>query len=1382
MHLNVRILAVAAALSFMPDALRSAPYRDGDTVVFLGDSITHGGLYHAYLTDFYRTRYPDADIRFVNSGIGGDNAGDARRRIPEDVAAYAPTHVAVHFGMNDVGRGWYRALSTDESLIGRAACLSRYRANLSDLIAEIRRVAPQAKLLCLTPTHYDDTAVITNAPPNWKGWQSVNQVGCNVALSLMAGHVLTMAKREGFDALNWHSLMSNFIAARRADDPSLMTTAIDRVHPGPLGHALMAWAFLKHQGVSPVVSDVVIDAQAGRASSIVNATVTDVSVGKGGGITFDLLAKSIPFPVPEEALPFVGAFEVERDLNRETVTVTGLDRGRYALKIDGETVGTYAAEELGAGVWLGFNAKTPQYRQAQTVFARVEELRLKERELRNHHSARWFFAKQAPVDDVAAFAAWFEKNEREADAYFRTFIPGYLAYWPRHDEIRAALWAEQRAVRQLAQPVRRHYEIVPMTSAADLEAGFRAPPDAAKPQVWWHWMAGNVTRAGITADLEAMAEAGIGGAILFDAGLGTRWGVPEGTLAFNTPEWYAAVKFAAEEAKRLGLELGMANCSGWANSGGPWNTPYYAMKTVCFTATAVKGGGTVKVALPQPEDKVGFYRDIAVVAFPTPAEPFELKDWKFKCFSDPGRKYDVADTRVAPAAAVVRREEVRALTADFADGTLACTLPPGDWTVLRVGYRALDRQNGTGTRLGKGLECDKLSKEALRIHWANYVEKTVKALGPGLAGPNGPLRTVLNDSYEVGTQNWTHGFERTFAEHAGYAITPWLPALCGRVVGSVAETEHFYRDFRLAVTDAFAANYAGEMRRLAHACGLQLAIEPYGEIPSDDLLYGEHADIPTAEFWAKLDSPHWVRQAASIAHAKGRRLVAAESFTTNAQEGRWQNTPWSMKAKCDWVYSEGLNRIIYHRFAHQPWTSPVRLPGMTMGPFGVHFDRTQTWWNQAKPWLKYQQRCQFLLQEGAFVCDVAWYCPAGYLYINWGHNPHKMPVPVPTGFTYDFVSDTTLAEMRVENGELVLPSGQRYRTLVLPEQAFELLPASRAGVARLKAAGAEILTFEEAKGVLAARAPDVAWNDRAAKLNWIHRRDAGADWYFVASPRETPCRVDVSFRVAGRVPELWNPETGEVTKGVPYAAKDGVTTVRIPFEPCASWFVVFRAPETSAPPSALPPAPAFDELTPLKVACGATEVTRRDVTGPWTLAFPVDWYVGGLAVKTLELSALADWTTFDDPDLKFFSGTATYRKTLAVTPPAAGTRLFLDLGDVKHFADVTVNGRACPTLWKPPFRVDVTDAAASGRLELVVRVTNLWPNRLIGDDFKPEDCTFDSAAPLMQRHLNGWPSFIRENRPSPSGKVTFATWKHWTKDDAPLPSGLLGPVSLLTVR
>ena len=467
---NMNRFIVGLSVSVLAMMVLGSPYKDGDTVVFFGDSITHGGRYHAYLTDFYRTRYPDANIRFVNSGIGGDNAGDAIRRIPEDIVEYNPTHVAIHFGMNDVGRRGYREESSAQSLIGREVRQARYRTNMSALISEIRRAVPQAKLLYLTPTHYDDTAVITNVPPNWTGWQSVNQVGCNVGLSLMAGYVLLSAKENGADVLDWFSLMSNFIARRRPAEPSFMLTDIDRVHPNPLGHSLMAWEFLKHQGVSPIVSMVAVDARDCRATSVVNAKVDAVTAIENGGVSFDLLAGSIPFPVPESSLPFVALCDIEKALNREVVNVIGLAPGRYALKIDGESVGEYSDVEFAGGVWLGFNPKTPQYRQAQAVLARDEELRQKEAVFRDHHSGRWFFAKRAPVDDMKAFGEWFEKNVPDKCGYYEKFVPGYLEYWPKRAEERSKLWLDQQAVRLLAKPVKRHYELVP-TSMLGMTSG-----------------------------------------------------------------------------------------------------------------------------------------------------------------------------------------------------------------------------------------------------------------------------------------------------------------------------------------------------------------------------------------------------------------------------------------------------------------------------------------------------------------------------------------------------------------------------------------------------------------------------------------------------------------------------------------------------------------------------------------------------------------------------------------------------------------------------------------------------------------------------------------------------------------------------------------------
>lgn len=1019
--------------------------------------------------------------------------------------------------------------------------------------------------------------------------------------------------------------------------------------------------------------------------------------------------------------------------------------------------------------------------------------------------------------------------------------------------------------------------LVGMTKENDeeLTRKFIDPPASAKPQVWWHWMNGNVTREGITADLEAMANVGLGGGILFDAGLGTRWGVPEGTLTFNTPEWYEMVKFAATEAQRLGLELGIANCSGWANSGGPWNTPEYAMKRVVYTETELKGGVRNSIKLDQPENPMGFYRDIAILAFRKPATKYSVSDWTFKTFSNPGRKYTHPDTTEAPADAIILKKGIVNLTEKCKEGVLTWDTPKGEWVVLRIGYAAINRVNGTGTRNGIGLECDKLSKEALQIHWANYVGKTVEALGP-LAGSNGVLKTVLNDSYESGTQNWTQGLEKVFKERNGYDITPWLPALTGRVVDSVKATEKFYNDFRLTITEMFAENYAGEMRRLAHQSGLQLAIEPYGEIPSDDLLYGEQADIPTAEFWANINSPRWIRQVASIAHAKGRRVVAAESFTTNAQDGRWQNTPWSMKAKCDWAYTEGLNRVIYHRFAHQPWVKPARLPGMTMGPFGVHFDRTQTWWEQAKPWLTYQQRCQYMLQEGEFVADAAWYCPTGYLYINWGANPHHMPEPVIDGFTYDFISSTSLAEMEVEDGRLLLPSGQSYAFLILPEKFFEIPESGVKELERLRKGGATIVPFEEAATFMKMQTPDFACANPMVKISYIHRRNENAHWYFVASPEETPCQVVCSFRVTGLKPELWNAETGEISPVETYAVKDGVTTLPLTFGPRGSWFVMFKEKETGYPPSILtreelekvhtpvfnlvkaeygvfdnsdtPPADVTPQLTdrvkyggmfcnevshnafrikdPAENRTKELRVTYREdgvlkttsakehdkmtllipgislldlpgdqtdvtpVTSTWTVTFPNGFVPNPLAVgepETVTFNTLVDWSTHPNEGVKYFSGTAVYVQESTLTrPPSDGERVILDLGNVKDFADVTVNGVTCPTLWKPPFRIDITDIVnATGNpqpsLQLNVKITNLWPNRLIGDDFKPADSQFEQGN-IMERRLLEWPQFIQEEQPSPSGRYTFTTWRHWTKEDKLLPSGLLGPVVIRYVK
>lgn len=449
---------LSAALLAASTGLMAAPFSDGDTVVFLGDSITHGGRYHGFITDFYRTRYPDRKIRFVNSGIGGDSAIGAQKRLHEDVAEYRPTHVALHFGMNDVDREAYAVETTTDRLRRRSDAQARYRMNFDNLVAQVKAVAPQASLIYLSTTIYDDTAIVTNIPPQATGWAIVNQVGCSAGLAQMAGHVLSKAKTEGVLGVDWYTPLNSFLRRHQATDPHFMLTSWDRVHPNALGHSLMAWAFLTAQGVSPVVSEVRINAAQGVVETCANAALTNLAC-EDKDVSFVLLANALPMPVAEIARTAYVELGIAEKLNREMLTVTGLAAGRYTLTIDDAEVGAFAAEELAAGVNLAMNERTPQYAQARAVAQRNAALWGEETVLRNHHSARWSFYGRTDVDDLDGLSAYVAAND--PNGYFSQFVPGYVAYWPTYRETRAKLQEKQNGVYALAKPVPHRYVLKP---------------------------------------------------------------------------------------------------------------------------------------------------------------------------------------------------------------------------------------------------------------------------------------------------------------------------------------------------------------------------------------------------------------------------------------------------------------------------------------------------------------------------------------------------------------------------------------------------------------------------------------------------------------------------------------------------------------------------------------------------------------------------------------------------------------------------------------------------------------------------------------------------------------------------------------------------------
>lgn len=450
---------------------------------------------------------------------------------------------------------------------------------------------------------------------------------------------------------------------------------------------------------------------------------------------------------------------------------------------------------------------------------------------------------------------------------------------------------------------------------SSLKKQFVSPPDSAKPHTWWHWMNDNVTKEGITADLEAMAEVGVGGAQIFNVGEA----IPYGNVGYMSDAWLEMVNHAVKEARRLGIEICIHNCAGWSSSGGPWITPEYSMKRVSISETAINGPQTVQITLSQPETRLDFYRDIRVLAFPTPQNnDYRLTNASAKAGFDGGYGIDL-DPADAPAEAIISSKAIIDISARMrSDGSLTWDCPQGNWTILRIGFTVTGKTNHPAPHSGLGLECDKLSRRAMDLHWQKGIKPILDKLGD-LAGP--VMNNLLIDSYEVGINNWMDGFEKEFRRLRGYDLVRYLPALTGRVVDSTGVSERFLWDYRRTISDLFTENYFGYFADKCHAAGLLCSIEPY-DGPFECLSIASKADILMGEFWIGGAMNSSLRIAASVAHIYGRRIVGAESFTAGPDQGRWQNHPRSMKSQGDEVWCNGINRYIFHRYAHQPgWKS-----------------------------------------------------------------------------------------------------------------------------------------------------------------------------------------------------------------------------------------------------------------------------------------------------------------------------------------------------------------------------------------------------------------------------------------------------------------------------
>ena len=897
-----------------------------------------------------------------------------------------------------------------------------------------------------------------------------------------------------------------------------------------------------------------------------------------------------------------------------------------------------------------------------------------------------------------------------------------------------------------------------------LKDEFKNPPASNYPQNLWFWINGNVTKQGITLDLEAMKRVGISGVFNFDVGTG----IPKGPVAYLSKEWVELKKHAFREAERLGLEFVMHNCPGWSSSGGPWITPELAMQQITWSETFAPGNKQINLYLPKPPNRLNYYRDIAVIAYPSLeredllqtirirsgnkefnndvlsgknqeegmvvhspgenqsawlqfefAEPYEVKQVTFfisaipsgvatsiplefgertsivleasddgvqfrqitaintgleteLLMSDKFIVYDIPVTRAkyfrftssktrryrqvqfsgitrlknwmektnhrartsayveetstidqnndqnVPAPSLIDLDGVLDVTQYMnQEGFLNWNAPAGNWTLLRIGFTPTGTPNRSAPDTGVGLECDKYSRPAFRFHFNKMMEQFLPVIKQLTA--KGKMGLEI-DSYEANTQNWTPGFQEIFRKSRGYDLKNYLPILTGgRIVGSVDLTERFLWDLRRVQADLIADNYYGYFRELCRQHRITAYIEPYEQGPMEEMQIGSRVDINLGEFWngiftvAPIQRPfrRTLKLAASIAHINGQKVVGAEAFTADPDSARWQEYPFALKALGDKAFASGVNRMIIHRYAHQP--HPTAFPGMTMGPWGIHFERTTTWWNQSTAWLKYLARCQHILQQGRFVADLVYFSGEdANMYTRV--MPYELNPSPPDGYEYDLINAETIFKYaEIVNNQLTLTNGVTYKIFILQnykavtfsllqklrkmvQQGLVLLGAKPERSAGLKNYSKGDATFnkiaDELWGDLDGNTitekkfgkgrvywgkalpdilqslgikPDFEFTSRSgdAPVVYTHRKTNDADIYFLSNQRRSYEELVCTFRVKNKRPEVWNPATGEITLVRIYDLVDDRVQLPVQLEPYGSVFVVFREPASS---------------------------------------------------------------------------------------------------------------------------------------------------------------------------------------------------------------------------
>lgn len=701
------------------------------------------------------------------------------------------------------------------------------------------------------------------------------------------------------------------------------------------------------------------------------------------------------------------------------------------------------------------------------------------------------------------------------------------------------------------------YSLVRKADTSALVKSFQTPPKDARPQVWWHWMDGNVSKEGIRKDIEWMKRNGIGGFHQFDAGGVNMPRAAKVKLPYLSDGWKDAFRFALNLADSLDMDVTIASAPGWSSTGGTWVKPEDAIKKLEWRSIDTRGG-KISVQLPDLYNVVGPYqdyhtdndrikiepygKDLYVLAVRLPysdksmnalgaqvsksestisvefRKPQTIKSLTLKTMamgdrprtgkpecrnilecSDDGLKWrkvcDIEPTvlpyltvNVPPTCAqffrvkgekleslelftvmkinhsqelggfgiihdfwkyhtpyskdAIRTSDIIDLTGKMtADGKLECSLPAGRWRIYRFGWSITGKINHPASPEATGLEVDKLDPDAWMRYFRTYLD-LYKDAADGMLGEKG-IRYLLVDSYEAGAYTWTPKLAKEFKARRGYDLLPWLPVLAGEIIGSSQMSERFLWDWRRTLGELFCENYdrINEIVNEYDLAGRYTESHEASRAYTGDGMDPKiKATIPMAAFWME-NTPTGsavpsaicdIRESASVSHIYGQRLVAAESFSVNGDEGRaYTYCPENMKYIADVGLSAGVNRFVIHESASQP--NDQYLPGLQLFRYGQWLHRNETWGEYAWVLTDYLARSSSMLQQGNSVADILLYYGEDLNITGlYGGQAFSSLPQVPDGYNYDFANPTVLRSgIKVENRTLVAPSGARYRVLWL---------------------------------------------------------------------------------------------------------------------------------------------------------------------------------------------------------------------------------------------------------------------------------------------------------------------------------------------------------------